>query len=204
MSNSVLALELAEQFCEVADRIQGLYLDATMAMGTLAQNYAEWDIARLRALEEAGELTHPSQLNPTITYSGTARGVEGELHTTSMHELITRNFANGTNWRFLANMCVVATYQYWEDEYRGRIADALKCTKNEVIHPVFGELRQLRRSIIHNGGRAVREVGRSKVLPSFGEGEEIILSPEHIHDLAAHVQDAAREASRGASSDPAA
>ena len=204
MSNSALALELAEQFCKVADRIHGLYLDATMGMGTLAQHHAAWDIARLNALEKAGELTDPSQLNPTIAYAGKARGEEGELHSTSMHELISRNFPNGTNWRFLANMCVVAIYQYWEYEYRGRIADALQCEKNKVVHPVLGELRQLRRSIIHNGGRAVHEVGRSEVLPAFAKGVEIALTPEHIHDIAAHVQDAAREASRGASPEPAA
>ena len=47
------------------------------------------------------------------------------LHETTIGEYKRRNEDGGQNWVFLANVCLVGIYQYWEDHFRKEIASAL-------------------------------------------------------------------------------
>ena len=178
------ASDFAEEYCFVVDQIHGMYLDASMGMGELARGYMQYDADRLQQLREAGQQLTPEIFNPGLVYSGTVRGMLAELHSTSLHHLINRNAPGGANWIFLANMCVVSMYQYWDDHYRKRIAEALGKALNELTHDTFGELRHLRRSIIHNRGRAVPEAANAKILKPFEASELVMLEPQDLHDLA--------------------
>ena len=60
------------------------------------------------------------------------------------------------------SMCIVMAYQYWEDYFRARIAAAYGIPKNELTIPVFGDLRFIRRSVIH-----YRCLKRSKTKSDF-------------------------------------
>ena len=55
-------------------------------------------------------------------------------------------------------------YHIWEDKYRKIIARECGIQKDQVVHDTFGELRNIRRSIVHN--KSVRA-------PYFGSGVEI-------------------------------
>ena len=78
-------------------------------------------------------------------------------------------------------------YQYWEDHYRGIIAECLGKQKNEIKVPLFGDLRDLRRSIIHNHGRAIPEVEHSEVLIWFKEGDPIQLTQDMFGQMVDEV-----------------
>jgi len=175
----------------------GVYLDATVAMGELAKQYMQWDSERLSELSQRAEVPDPREFNPYLSYTGEEDGQTISLHDTTVHELIRRNTVHGTNWTFLASMCLVSIYQFWEDVYRGRLADSLGVNKNELAHPVFGELRHLRRSIVHNKSRALPEVQRAKSLPAFQDGQPIALTYEMLRIVVREVEAAARQLAKG-------
>ena len=105
------------------------------------------------------------------------------LHSVSHGELTDRNLRGGENWIFLANVCLVSIYQYWEDRYRGEIAAAWDKQKDDVRVPIMGDLRHYRHSIIHRAGFAVPEVARCEVIRWFDPGERIELTEEHMRTL---------------------
>ena len=105
------------------------------------------------------------------------------LHSVSHGELTARNLKGGENWIFLANVCLVSIYQYWEDRYRGEIAAALGAQKDDVRVPIMGDLRHYRNSIIHRGGVAIPEVSRCEVIRWFDPGERIELTEEHMRTI---------------------
>ena len=124
------------------------------------------------------------------------------LHHTPIANVIERNMPGGANWVFLAQLCIVSTYQFWEDHYRHRIAEALTKRKNDIAIDAFNELRHLRRAIVHNRGKATAEVAQNKELPSFPEGEQIRLDSEAMQRV---IQTLQRQVRRYAeSNDPTA
>jgi len=105
------------------------------------------------------------------------------LHSVSHGELTARNLRGGENCIFLANVCLVSIYQYWEDRYRGEIAAALDKSKGDVLVPIMGDLRHYRHSIIHHAGVAISEVARCEVIRWFEPGQRIELTEEHMRTL---------------------
>jgi hypothetical protein len=81
-----------------------------------------------------------------------------ELSARTAVEVILANREDGANWTFMGAMCIVAAYQLWEDHYRSRIAAHLGREKLQI--PIFGDLRRLRRCIIHNRGRWLEDAGK--------------------------------------------
>lgn len=102
------------------------------------------------------------------------------LHQVPISDYIERNDPNGRNILLLANLSLVAVYQYWEDHYRQDIATCLKKEKNDIVSPIMGDLRTLRRSIIHNKGRAVPEIKSCEVIKWFNEGNSINITKERF------------------------
>jgi hypothetical protein len=80
-------------------------------------------------------------------------------------------------------MCLVMMYQYWEDKYRDEIATSKGITKDELSSDLFGDIRHLRNSIIHNNGRAISEVSRCKVLKWFKEDDEVVIDAQKMDRL---------------------
>jgi hypothetical protein len=180
--------QLAEEYSSVVSDLLGTYLDLTMASGELATGYMEWDKQRLEELHKSDRLT-PETFNLIFSYKGGSReeGEADDLHTTTLHDLIERNTPGGRNFEFLAAMFVVTIYHFWDDHYRGRLASALGKSRDELTHDVFGELRHLRRSIIHSRGRAVPEAKRARILRPFEPGEAVRLEYEDVRQIASEV-----------------
>lgn len=101
----------------------------------------------------------------------------------SSDDLKARNSEGGINFFFIANACLVAIYQYWEDHYRRSIAHCFKRQKNEIKAPIFGDLRILRISIIHNNRKAIPEIKDCEILKWFNEGDLIQLSREKFDQM---------------------
>ena len=77
-------------------------------------------------------------------------------------------------------MCTVWIYQCWEDHSRKEIATALGCKKNDILSPVFGDLRKLRNAIIHNLGVSTSDLEKTEVLDPFKRGAPLYLNEEHL------------------------
>ena len=184
---------IAEEYCRFVDRIHGTYLDATLAMGTMARWYMDSSRAQWDALEKEGKPVTWEHLNPAVVYSGTVRGEETELHSASLQEVIARNVVDGSNWQFLGLMCVVGIYQIWDEHFRGQIAAALGVTPHDLKADIFGEIRELRKCIIHRRGYASERVAKAVLTRPFPEGAPITLVPQDLHDIADRVKEATRD-----------
>ena len=186
------ALELLEQFTKVVDSIYGVYLDSTQGLDLVRKRIDETQQTTLEKLRS----THPDLA--TIEYLDSAAMMYGKgdpsesdavlLHRCTQAEFKSRNDGGGDNFRFMANVCLVALYQYWEDFFRGEIASSLGAAKNDITAPVMGDIRFLRQSIIHNGGIAIGEVERCLVLKWFNRGDVIYLDAEKFEKLVVEVK----------------
>ncbi len=197
MANDTAA-QVAEEFCFVANAVYGLYLDTAMALGNLATSYMDYHNKHLKQLEASGETTLPGAVNPTVVYSAESGGETKPVHQTTLVDLINRNKLDGRHMQFLARMCVVALYQYWEDEFRPRLAKALGQNLADLKHDTFGELRHLRRSVIHRNGRAVDECAEAQALPQFTPGSEVVLDQRSMDQIVSAVKQAALQLAQAA------
>jgi hypothetical protein len=85
-------------------------------------------------------------------------------------------------------MALVALFQYWEDFHRSNIAVYLGKQKNDLNIPIMGDIRQLRISIIHHAGVALKEVDRCEVLKWYREGDDIFVDQNKFEEIVFHVK----------------
>lgn len=83
---------------------------------------------------------------------------------------------NGLDRKLMSNLCLVAIYQLWEDEYRKRIAEEKGIETNELLIDVLGDIRIIRMSIIHNNSKPISDFKRIKILNFIKDRENIYLT----------------------------
>ena len=80
-------------------------------------------------------------------------------------------------------MCLVTLYQYWEDNYRALLADALGVEKKQIQVPLFGELRRYRQAILHNRGIATSDMEECTILKWYKRGDHVLLNREKFEEI---------------------
>lgn len=105
------------------------------------------------------------------------------LHMTTMKHFKARNTPDGANARLMANLCLVAIYQWWEERFRPNIAEFMARDPKEIVCPVMGDLRLIRISIIHGKSIAKPNIKSCQVLRWFREGDEIIITQTHFREM---------------------
>lgn len=187
-------MDKLEEFQSLVDKIYGVYMDSTegfhlVRRKTIAseEQAQEYITKALISRPEYAHYTLAPSDEMTHWYSRPGKerhkGRSPHLHRCTLAKLKARNQPQGDNFRFVANMCLVTIYQYWDDYYRGTLAEALGCSPDSIKVPVFGDLRRLRRSIIHNRGIAIPEVRRCEVFRWFQPGEEIFLDRDRFEEI---------------------
>jgi hypothetical protein len=83
---------------------------------------------------------------------------------------------------------LVTIFSSWEDHYRGKIAEFLRKSKDEMIVPIMGDIRHLRNSIVHHNGVALPELERCEVLLFFKPGDKILITFEHMERIMSEVE----------------
>ncbi|MBD2255294.1 hypothetical protein [Nostoc parmelioides] len=181
---------LCSDFIALVDGIFGTYLDATVGF----QNQALWLEAEQKKMLK--ELSINDPINANIQYLderiigyNDKPPDQGEQikHLRTQGEFKQQNRFGGNNHILLGNLCLVAIYQHWEDHYREKIAIALGKKKNELISDIFGDIRHLRRSIIHNSGRAINEVKTCRIINWFQPDQTIALNQEQFEFIVRHT-----------------
>jgi hypothetical protein len=103
---------------------------------------------------------------------------------TTQKEWKERLSKGGENINFIGNMCLVLYYQYWEDNYRGKIADKLGYEdKDDLKNDLFGDINKYRNSIIHHNSIATEEIEKCKILKWYKEGDEIVIDYLQMEEL---------------------
>lgn len=141
-------------FLRIVDGLYGVYLDATLGFRRLLEYIDSTQAVASELLAshgpEVASVEH-QDAQSWIYGLGNPNDPGAQVqHQTTTGEVKRRNRPGGGNYTFLANACVIALYSYWEDSFRGRIAEALGLKKSELKAPVMGDLRLLRNSIVHH------------------------------------------------------
>jgi hypothetical protein len=185
-------LGLLDQFNAVVDSIYGVYLDSTRGFQLARKDIDE---TQQKTIEKF-QLTHPQFAN--LAYLDSAQMLYGKgdpnqpgavlLHRCTQAQFKSRNEPGGDNYRFVANVSLVALCQYWEDFYRGELASATGIAKNDITADVMGDIRYLRQSIIHNSGIATSDVAKCRILRWFTPGELIYIDADKFETLISEVK----------------
>jgi len=188
---------LVAEFEQVLDSVYGLYLDSTMGFAYALQFVGQAESASLAAIRSRDpELATPAYVDslPLTFGRGHPNATDAvALHQVSIGEFKERMRKGGRNYREIANLCLVLLYQFWEDHYRGAIASALGIEKNQLTSNLFGDLRQLRRSILHNRALAIPDVRSNTILTWFKPDDPIQLDERMFEDLVKAVRAALAE-----------
>ena len=105
------------------------------------------------------------------------------FHESTQAEFKERTGPGGRNHIFIGNMSLIAIYQYWDDHYRGKLAIALNKRTDDVKADIFGDLRQLRISIVHHGGIALPRVAEARILRWFATGDLILIEDAKLQTI---------------------
>ena len=108
-----------------------------------------------------------------------------------------RNKDNGRNSLILGAFCVVSLYSYWEEYLRVEIGiakgvldagainndESREILNKHVVYDIWGDLRLLRNSIVHNKGIAYSKITRCKIIKCFKPGDKVALDYEKMRAI---------------------
>jgi hypothetical protein len=181
-----------DEFEEKIDTIYGVYLDSISGFKKLI----DWHKKEQEKTVELFKKTNPKLAS--IDYLDTTLYMYGKgnpnipdslvLHKCTQKEYKIRNREHGLNYKFIGNMSVVAIFSYWEDNYRAKIAKLFEMQKNMVKTKVLGDIRILRRSIIHHNNIALKDVDNCEVLTWFNKGDEIYIDKPKFEQIIGNLK----------------
>ena len=191
-------LKLYEEFKDFMGRIHGLYLDSLIGFEVILtdiekkQNYIK-DLFKnddpmvgSKLIWDAANFSHEHVFANAEHYfkkKGQGKSYAGSgMHDATLGEIKRRNDPNGDNCLFLGNMCIVMLYSYWEHYLRKALTKALGETKSINV-PIWGDLKLLRHSIIHNKGKAASNITKAEILRWYQPKDKIFINQEKFRDV---------------------
>lgn len=191
------ARDLAEEYIQIVNDLRAACIESWIGLPEILKGVAAQERAELTAIAKRrgrpildGEFDdHPVIFSPDPPWSPNAR----VYLSVPKSDFRARNTKGGVNSTLISNSCLTSMYQYWEDYYRGKLAAALGVPEGTLKADAFGELRILRRSIIHNRGRAIPEVRKCVLFPWFKPGDPIRFGIDQLNTIASSVSRATLE-----------
>jgi hypothetical protein len=192
MINTKEVDRIVNEYLAVVDSVVGVYLDATMGFESNLRNIDELQ----KGILASSEGSEPIESRKASLDSAWIIHGEGEPRepTSVVHHYATqrnfkaRNSPRGDNYKFVGNMALITLYQYWEDYFRGRIADAFGVHKNQVLADIFGDLKLIRVSITHHNAIALPEIVKCKLLKWFEPSEPMFIDRTRFLDMIENLQ----------------
>lgn len=191
--------ELSDEFTQLWERLQAFYLDAAAGF-QFVLDQVESEQERSRSYVQGSELD--SQAFQDTRGFSYARIFSDEFCTSGIHrskqgEVRKRNALGGVNYVTLGQLCVVSFYDYWNDYLRREYAIAKgklgreehdesvvrEALRDHASHDLWGDLRVLRISIVHNRGIAVSDVTGCRLIRWFQPGDPILITPNHMRAI---------------------
>lgn len=160
-------IEIAMRYMMFLDSVFGMYFDCCSGVEIFAQRASD-----VTAMAKPGARIHYGDADPN---SPNAQA----HHTTTLVEIKERNKRGGSHQKMLSQACIVFIYSVW-DEARVDLGKAFGVPTEKVISNVFGDLRQYRNAIAHNGGKLEKRV---EELSFVRTGQTVALTREQMVDL---------------------
>jgi len=179
-------IQATNEFLKILDNIYGVYLDGTQGFSLVRTKIIEGQ-------QNMNKITGKSIEdldNAIFTYGiGDPRNSDSYgLHQCTQGQLKKRNEKDGDNDVIIANLCIVLIYQYWEDKYREQIAKELGLTsKNDLNSDIMGDIRLLRKYIIHHRAIAEKDIEKCKLLQWFKKGDKIYLNGKMFENIIFYI-----------------
>ena len=181
--------ELVDEFWEKVDSIYGVYLDGVEGFQEIHDKTKSTFEKTARQVEEqAGFKMNPEQIIQAFARLAKPeeKGKPKALHQVNFQARMKRNKPDGNNMIYIGQVCVVSIYQFWNDHYRNKIAKFLGYETNQLQVNLFGDLKNIRDSIIHNNGFAINRIKNNNVITVFSPKQLITINKklfEQIVDL---------------------
>jgi hypothetical protein len=177
------AERLAADMVAEVNAVYGLYLDANAGFCELIKVIT-------RAQDQAGATDEN-----IVFYGDGAPTDPGNvlLHQTTQGALKQRIQEGGRHYYLLARMLVVLLYELWETGYRTPLATAGDVPRNDVLIPIFGDLRLLRHDILHNKGRLKPETVQKLAILAPPASGCVDLGKREVQEIVTHVKTAIDE-----------
>jgi hypothetical protein len=186
------AMQALVDFDARLDEIYALYLDAGRALELLADDLQKNQLNSLR--RTINHLDGPKSIEEIdcchiLIGSGDPDDPNSILlHDVTQGEYKRRNRSGGSNHVSIGRFSIISIYSFWEDQYRGRFAEAIGVPKNSIKENVFGDIRLLRNSIVHHAGIAKKDIGKCLVFHWFSEGDTIIINNESMKAVVREIR----------------
>jgi len=186
-------LDVLRGFIDFVNRQVGVYCDC------LSSFYGN----KVRMERQVARVTRPASCHiengqPVITWAS----VEDPTHPDVIHHRIVRadefiaiNSEAGFNEQQVCWSIIVFVFAYWDEEIRPAIAKIRGVKTDEVQVDALGDLRILRKSIIHNGGvLKFADHAKLKVLSGVCKPEaKIVLTHDAMHKIFIAIKSAIAE-----------
>lgn len=191
--------QLSEEFTQLWNRLQALYLDAVAGFA-FVRDHVESDQAHARSYVQGSELdSEEFQDTRMFTYSQifSEDFCTSRIHEATQGEVKARNAPGGANFTTLGQLCLASFYDFWNDYLRREYVIAKghldrdescktvveACLREHASHDLWGDLRLLRNSIVHNKGIATSRVAGCKLIKWFKPGDPISITPEYMRAI---------------------
>jgi hypothetical protein len=186
-------LEIQDYMRGVINDIALVYAQSCHGYALLAEHLEQERAAFLKQLSETVSTEEAHRLYDYVSQLLVHNSVPAEIQAPeavgTLKDLHSRAQPKGENVAALGAFCLIALYQYWEDNWRPRLAEALAKPKNEIASDLWGDIRLIRICLIHKRGVADLAVANeSKELQWFSDGEAIIIDSPKFSELMARVR----------------
>lgn len=194
MNNEQLRTEVSE-FVDVVDFQFGIYLDSTAGFQeihtqTIKRQYETIEMLKVDAPQKANMEYMDSVYH--IYGVGNPNDPKNIIwHKATQKQFKERTAKGGINEKTACRNCIVLIYEFWETEYRNRIARALEVGRDKILIPIIGDLRLIRHAILHNKSLVTSELEKkSKIINGFSEGQEIYFPDSFMYEIVQSIKSA--------------
>jgi len=180
--------DVLKDFLEFLSRQRGVYIDA-MAGFAGHEVRIEHQVARVvrPTSMRMGNDGLPVVMMASYEDPSKPNVIHSRIVRTS--DYISDNSELGFNAQQQAYSLIVFILAYWEHETRVRLAAAQGVNQNEIASDIFGDLREVRHTILHNKAIFQAEKHRKlKLLQGmFAADEPVSITFEKMHGIFVHI-----------------
>ncbi|MDR2220981.1 MAG: hypothetical protein LBE24_10470 [Methylobacillus sp.] len=188
---------LFREFSSKLEQLHTLYLDSVVGYSILHERLDSYQ-ERIRVLLDNHEhAAKEFQDTCSIIYKNLSNrdvmpvSLSPVMKQGQMRERVE---SDGINTLLLGSQCIVSAYTYWEEYLRIEIGKAIgvlsqdattgeetrKILNKHVTSDLWGDIRYIRNSIVHNNGVANAEISSCKLIKWFSPGQPIKLNYERM------------------------
>lgn len=196
-----MPVNIIKEYIKIVDSIYGVYLDGCQGFSAAKSLFERSQQSTLEnnKLKAARDTNGSTRYNTTINEFDDScmiftRGKKEDNDYRVLHycptqkEYKNRNSHNGENYKFMGNMALISIYEYWESACRNKLAAYHKVEQKQVESDIFGDIRILRHSIIHNKGISLPEINKCSVFTWYQPKDVIFIDGDKIEDIVSSIK----------------